>query len=288
MSFPSWSGVARLPPSELGEATLQLHWAAQYVASAGQTFAEPRPDDSHRAMSWDPRLRAFIGDPFAGVYPFRTALRPEDLTLLLIDRTGGELGSLPLAGKPREEGFEWLSLGVATYLGGAPPMLARPEYDMPDHPVRERMPFSTDQSAALEVLTSIFGAAATLLEDVREEHPGASPVLCWPHHFDIATLLTLESDDTGQATRTIGVGMAPSGGGYAHWYWYVNMWPAPEATSLPTLGGPGAWHTDGWIGAVLTSEEILRVEADRRSDVVKAFVDAGIEAAVRALDWGEG
>ena len=64
-----------MAPADLVEATLELHWAAQYIASAGQTFSEQRPDDSHRAMTWDAKMRAFVGEPFAGAYPFRYAPR---------------------------------------------------------------------------------------------------------------------------------------------------------------------------------------------------------------------
>ena len=283
MSLPSWHGATSMAPADLVEATLELHWAAQYIASAGQTFSEQRPDDSHRAMTWDAKMRAFVGEPFAGAYPFRAALRPEDLTLLLIDRTGGELGSLPLAGKTREEGFEWLSLGMATYLGGAPPRLERPDYDMPQHPVADRARFSIDQAAALDALTSIFGTAAELLEEIAAAETGASAVRCWPHHFDIATLITVESDEEGLATRTVGVGMAPSGGGYDHWYWYVSPWPSPDKGRLPSLSGAGSWHTDGWTGAVLTAEEIHDLDPAERAGAVRAFIDEAVAAARTAL-----
>ena len=283
MSVPTWPGATSVAPNALVDATLELHWAAQYIASAGQTFSEERADDSHRAMMWDAQLRAFVGEPFAGPYPFRAALRPEDLTLLLIDRTGSELGSLPLAGKTREEGFEWLSLGMATYRGGAPPRLERPEYDMPDHPVRDHARFSADQASALDALTSIFGTAAELLETVVAAEPTASAVRCWPHHMDIATLLTFASDDEGRATKTVGLGMAPSGGGYDHWYWYVSPWPAPEMDRLPSLSGAGSWHTSGWTGAVLTAQEIHDLEPDARAETVRAFVDEALAAARKAL-----
>jgi hypothetical protein len=85
MNPDTWATATSVAPNDLTEATLQLHWATQFVAASGQTFAEPKDDDSHRAMIWDRDLRAFVGEPFAGAYPFRVAVRPEDLTLMLID-----------------------------------------------------------------------------------------------------------------------------------------------------------------------------------------------------------
>ncbi|MCH7531340.1 MAG: hypothetical protein IIB36_06180 [Gemmatimonadetes bacterium] len=104
----AWTRLGAVAPADLTNATLELHWAAQFIAAAGQSFAEPREDDSHRAMTWDASRREFMGEPFAGAYPFRVGLRPADLTLLLLDQTDEPLGSLPLAGKTREEGHEWL------------------------------------------------------------------------------------------------------------------------------------------------------------------------------------
>lgn len=138
----SWGRIGSLPPAELREAALELRCAAQVVASAGRTFAEPRADHSHVGTTWDEGRRSFVGAPFTGGYPFRVSLRPMDFTLQLLDRTDQALGSLPLAGHARADAYEWLSLGLATYMGGPPPLLAVPEDEAPDHPVASGAPFS--------------------------------------------------------------------------------------------------------------------------------------------------
>lgn len=278
----SWGGVGAIDPGDLVDPVLELHWAAQLVASAGQTFVASRADDSHRAMRWDPVQRAFVGEAFAGSYPFRVALRPADLTLVLLDRTGDSLGSLPLGGVTREDAYEWLAIGVATYMGHLP-RIERPEYDMPGHPVAAEAAFATGLEPERDALTALYGSAAELLEELASSRPDASPVRCWPHHLDIATLLTIERDAQGTATKTVSAGLAPMGGGYATWYWYVTPWPYPPSTALPPLHGPGAWHTEGWTGAVLTAEELLAAEAPFREAVVRKFLDVSVEAAIVAL-----
>src|SRR5204863_8996466 len=74
--------------------------------------------------------------------------------------------------------------------------------------------------------------------------PAAGAVLCWPHHFDLATLLTLGSG------KSIGVGFAPGDDGIRESYWYVNLFPYPDPSCLEPLQD-GRWHTGGWTGAVL-------------------------------------
>jgi hypothetical protein len=271
-----------VPPSALVDPSLEMHWAAQVLASAGQTFVEPRADDSHRAMAWVPRQRALVGEPFAGSYPFRVGLRPENLTLLLLGRTDEALGSLPLAGVTLEEAYEWLALGLATYMG-ALPTLERPEYDLPNHPVGAGARFSGGRESERSALAGLYGDAAALLAELISTRDDASPVRCWPHHFDIAALLTLAVDQTGSAGRTVGAGLAPMGGGYESWYWYVTPWPYPTADRLPRLEGPGGWHTDGWTGAVLTGEELATREEAFRAPAVRKFLDVSVEAAIAAL-----
>jgi len=54
----------------------------------------------------------------------------------------------------------------------------------------------------------------------------ASDVLCWPHHFDIATLVTFASD------RSSSVGLSPGDGSYDEPYYYVNVHPQPDPAQL--------------------------------------------------------
>lgn len=277
-----WSEIDRVSPEELGDPVLQLHWAAQLVASAGQTFAEPVADDSHRAMTWSDAHAAFVGADFAGPYPFRVALRPRDLTILLLDRTEQTLGTLPLRGRSRSEGYEWLSVAMATYLGGPPPRIERPEYDVPPHPVEAGGPFDvTDE--ALATLESLYGGAAGLLADVASERSDASAIRCWPHHFDIATLVTVATEDADRPARTVGAGLAPMGGGYESWYWYVAPWPYPDPDDLPELDGPGSWHTEGWTGAMLPGAVVTAAPAEGRRGLVRGFLDEAIEACEAVL-----
>jgi hypothetical protein len=274
--------MGRMAPGDLVSATAELHWAAQLVASAGQTFVEPAEDDSHRAMHWEAAQSAFVGAPFAGAYPFRVALRPADLALLILDRTGEAVATLPLAGVGIEDGYAWLSAAMATYFGGPPPVFERPDWELPAHPLEQGARFSSPVGAELEALSELYATADRLIAEVAEKLEHASPVRCWPHHLDIASLITLERDSDGAASRTLGIGMAPRGGGYDTWYWYVSPWPYPVPARLRALRR-GHWHTDGWTGAVLAGEEVVAMPAHARLGAVRDFLEDAVEAALDAL-----
>lgn len=276
-----WSDIGAVPPAELVDPSLELHWAVQIVAAAGQNFAEKKEDDSHRAMKWDASQSAFVGAEFAGPYPFRVGVRPADLTLVILDRTDETLGALPLSGETIDGAHAWLATGLATYLGGAPPHLERPDWDMPSHPLGEGAPFTAGHSTERALLADLFGGAAAMLDELISTRNDASGVLCWPHHFDIATLLTVKRGSGDDPRQTVGVGLAPRGGGYDTWYWYVTPYPHPR--ELPDFEGPGGWHTEGWTGLVLTGEELVSREGAFRDAALRKFLDVAVDTATRAL-----
>ena len=278
----AWARLAAVAPTDLANATLELHWATQFIAAAGQSFAEPREDDSHRGMTWHASRRGFVGEPFAGKYPFRVGLRPADMTLQLLDRTDEPLGSLPLAGKTLEDGYEWMMSGLANYMGRLPEIV-RPDFDLPSHAVQNGARFSDGQQNELATLSGLYESAAALQGEIAAGHESASEVRCWPHHFDIATLVTVEQAEDAEASKTIGIGMSPSGGDPDGWYWYVTPWPYPDADALPALDGPGGWHTEGWVGAVLSGHEVVAADEAFREAVVRKFVDVSVGAALSLL-----
>ena len=86
---------------------------------------------------------------------------------------------------------------------------------MPPHALEQGGEFSSGLSRELGALARLYDDAAALLETISGGWAGAAPVRCWPHHFDIATLLEVAHDADGSATKTIGVGLAPATPPYA-------------------------------------------------------------------------
>ena len=93
-----------------------------------------------------------------------------------------------------------------------------------------------------------------MLGEIAAREAGASPVRCWPHHFDIATLISLEGGDPEHA-RSIGVGLSPGDESYAEPYFYVSPWPYPESDRLDDIAPIGRWHTAGFVAYVVIGSE---------------------------------
>ena len=250
-----WQHLGTTESHDWLEAWLQLHWASQLVARVAQTFLPAAGDDSHPNMGWIPDQSALLGR----VVPAETAsiqvsLSPADLTLHLLRDDGTALASMPLSGISIHDAERWLGEKIAEHTDGQlGPSLSNQIYELPDHPVASGTPFGPAGDNHEEI-SRWYGNAQLVLEEVRVLRNGAE-VRCWPHHFDIATLLRLDAPKGA----SIGVGLAPADAMVPEPYWYVNAWPIPEEQGdLPPLVGRGRWQTEGWFGAILSASDTRR------------------------------
>ena len=259
----------------LTDARLQLHHAAQLATAAGISFLKPLSDDSHTNLEWLPPLEALASRVIPAPSPFRIAVRPSSLTLLLLDGDAHVLQTFPLHGHTIAEGARWLSDSITT-LGADPRRFTlRRHYEIPPHPLGAGARFDLTCAPDFAELSYWFANADASLRALADSTDEASEVRCWPHHFDIATLLTLPPARDG-SSRSIGVGMEPGDEHYEQPYLYVNLSPKPRTESLPTLVGGGHWHTRDWIGAVLPGSRLPPAAMDQR-DQCSTFIESAID-----------
>ncbi len=284
MSDLDWIPVGTADPQQLAEARLRAHQAVQWLARGAYANLAPAPGDAHANLGWSGIYGALMTRSMAGEVAL--GLRLRDLTLfvehdecssvaLLLDGTGNAEAGLWVA-----EELGRYGLAPGTFHDGLP-------YgeDLPARVTGIEGLYATDDvQRALTELSSWFANADAVLRKIHAENadlsPGPSEVRCWPHHFDIATLISLDDGDLEQA-RSIGVGMSPGDGSVDQPYFYVSPWPAPDAASLPPLPGIGRWNTEGFVGAVATRSEIAAV-ADQGSAALE-FLRSAVAACRSVL-----
>jgi hypothetical protein len=281
-----WEPLGAVDPRELIGVRLQLHWMAQAAAAVGKQLLDHRPDFSEQSSQWSAGLRALVQDPVAGERPFRAGLRPSPPALLLAGGDGEILRELPLDGHTLEEAYGWMQGQVEGLLGRPLEQPLERPGELPPHPVSSGAPFSFPGADACAEIGRYFANADRLLQDVRTRNPGASTVRCWPHHFDIATLIALDPGADAEAARSIGVGLSPGDDSFSEPYFYVLPWPAPKG-DLPEIAGGGWWHTEGWTGAVLEASRFTGTgsngaQAQRAED----FLNSAVAACRRLLGTG--
>ncbi|HEY7214434.1 MAG TPA: hypothetical protein VIC28_07375 [Thermoanaerobaculia bacterium] len=267
-----WETLGGVDPRQLTAARLQLHWLAQAAAAVGKQLLPHQPDYSEQSFQWSGGLRALVQATVEAARPFRAGLRPSPPALLLAGDGGEILCELPLESRTSEEVYGWMSERIEELLGRplAQP-LERPG-EMPRHSIGEADAFAE--------IGRYFADADRLLRKVQDENAGASPVRCWPHHFDVATLIALDAGADAESARSIGVGLSPGDERFSEPYFYVLPWPAPKG-ELPELAGGGWWHTEGWTGAVLEASRFTGAPDQPRQ--VADFLGSAVAACRKLL-----
>jgi hypothetical protein len=284
-----WHEIGAVSPDGLVDTRLELHWAAQLIGAVPLVYLDEAADFSHANLGWIANDATFVTRQVGSLPLIRVGLNLQDFALAILDADDTAIDDLELEGTTLDEGYAWIAEMMDRY--GVGDMDAsefhRPGDDFPDHVVGAGAAFTGGHAAAREELIRWYDNALLVFSEAVGNAEGASPVRTWPHHFDIATLITLEAAEDPEKMRSVGVGMTPGDSSYAEPYVYVTPWPYPKEPTLSSLEGNGTWHTEGWIGAVLTGSRLIEGGADgaTQAERARAFLGSAIPA-VRALAGG--
>ncbi|MFT5144685.1 MAG: hypothetical protein ACI80V_000727 [Rhodothermales bacterium] len=249
----SWQRVGDTHPRQLAAARDEVHWLSQCAALYALRALDAKPDWSHYSLRWE--ADRGVMQTVDGV----VAIRPADAMILVgdsaLDPRGLTLVEV-LAWVGRETGFEDLAM-------------ADLPHQMPAHPLESGATFLLGNAEALLELGRWYANAASALSRFGD-------LQVWTHHFDIATVAY-----RGAGEEQIGCGMTPGEGADGKPYFYITPWPYPSVESLPALQ-LGAWHTEGWTGAVLTADDLSRTDM-AQSEHVDRFLSAAVDAARQLL-----
>lgn len=261
----------------LTDARLQLHHAAQLATALGISYLPARGDDSHTNLEWLQEPGALASNPVPlGRSGLRVGVRVADLTMLVLTDTGAVRDFYPLDSHTLEQAAAWIRDRLRLAGLDTKRYTLERHYEIPPHAVATGASFHATRDA-LEQLALWFSNAAALFEDLRTSNPTADEVRCWPHHFDIATMITVTPG------KTVGVGLEPGDVYYDEPYFYVNLHPSPKREALPnSLEGGGTWHTHQWIGAVLPGSRLTPQSAAQSAQAAE-FLDSAVRACTELV-----
>ena len=277
MSTSLWRPVGGLDRGKLNESRHQAHYAAQWLARGARAYVPPQPDDSHTNLGWDEGQGGFSTHALSD--GARLHLRISDLTLVILN-TAGNSPWLSLDGHTNADVRAWLGRELSAK-GFDPHKLDEPSpYEMPPHAIAKGTKYSAGNlTGALRDLSIWYANANSVLNNVRQQLSarGLKPpaVRCWPHHFDLDSLISLGGD------KTTGMGFSPGDEYYNEPYFYVTIYPEPDAANLPALLAVGHWHTVEFIAAIAPASKIVAVKDQGKA--TEAFVIASVDAAIKLL-----
>lgn len=271
-----WTDLGRMPPTALVRARHFAHAAAQWATKAARANLTAVADDSHSSLAWDGQVGALVSQPLSGRGGELTiGVRIAPLHLIALQK-GRAPSEFSLDGQTDSAVGAWVD-SVLKAAGLAPASSVSLPYTIAGHAGGNGSHYEVrGEAKALEELARWFSTASETLEVVRTAltalSPGPTPVRCWPHHFDIATLVRLEDGDSEHA-RAVGIGVSPGDELYSQPYAYISPWPPLKATNLPSPPAPGHWQIQGFVGVVATGEAIVALQ-DRQQGLRRFFLEA--------------
>ena len=281
MTQSHWRPIDGVNLKTLSHARAPAHYAAQWLARAGYAYVTPKSDLSHTNVGWDDALDGFTTHPLKG--DLRLGLKIPQLSLVLME---GKAVSTSFSMDARTEADvrAWFGKEMSARGLDAKALDKPLPYELLAHPNAKGGAYNvTENAKGLVTLAAWFGNANASLGRIRESHNKgklqASQVRCWPHHFDLATLILLDGDP--EKGRSINVGLSPGDGTYDEPYFYITPWPFPDRAKLLLLPPIGHWHTEGFTAAVALASSIL--ESTDPQKETEAFLDAAVEGSLKAL-----
>ena len=282
MGRSDWRPLRGIGQRRLSMARLQAHHAAQWLARTARAYVPPQPDDGHTNLGWDDTLDGFTTHRLQD--GMCLSLKIADLTLVLHsdERT---IQSFSLNGRTDAQARQWLGEQLGARGLDTRALDAPSPYEMPAHAVTQGRAYGVEDVAdALVELAAWFANAQYSLVRVQRQMIGrkltASDVRCWPHHFDLATLISFPTRGT-DVVGYVGTGLSPGDEYYDEPYFYVSVYPKPDSAALPRVPKLGHWHTYQFTAAVAPAHQI--VAANNQEDEVDEFLRATVDVAIKIL-----
>jgi hypothetical protein len=283
MAQTEWRPVGRVDRSVLSQARLQAHHAAQWLARAARAYVAARPDDAHTNLGWGARFGGLMTHAMRDGN--RLGLQIGTLTLALAeDGAGSASEEFSLDGHTDRDVRSWLGSLITARGFDAAALDAPSPYEIPAHPIATGAAYAA--APLRDALTELanwyanandaLGAARTRL---NARGLNAPEVRCWPHHFDLDTLLAVTGDKP-EDYRSTGLGFSPGDEYYDEPYFYVSVYPAPAPATLPPLP-VGHWHTHHFTAAVATAGHLVAAAAPGRE--VEIFLNDATTFSTKAL-----
>jgi hypothetical protein len=87
-----------------------------------------------------------------------------------------------------------------------------------------------------------------------------TPIVLWPHHFDLSTLWMLDPEMDDHKPH-LNFGFAPfTPGQFDQPYLYAYAYPYPDGFVPPAVPAPLRWQRDGWTGLVVTYDDLAETD----------------------------
>ncbi|WP_432410875.1 hypothetical protein [Rasiella sp. SM2506] len=229
----------------------QMHLAAQYLAAAGISFLEKKPDDSHTNLGFSTENGCLY-----------THTLSENGDKLCLDyerfslewRSNQGTTSFRLDGATHKEVIKWISDTSQTFLNKK--YEYKLHYELP-YKIDDTFTYKLLNVGNLIELMHLRILAQFVLKKIDTLYNLNSSIRIWPHHFDTGIYSAIPTTEI-----SIGLGLAIADTVSKDPYLYLSGYKNNsiiDPSGLAKLSA-GEWKSDGFTGAILTTNDISESE----------------------------
>lgn len=280
----TWQPLSLAFSSNIREALLLQHHAAQFIALAGNYLIPKKPDDSNTNMEYISAKKMLVGNMLPN--GLQLALHLTDLRISILDRESITKKVIVLEGKKKQEVFDKLKKSLSELGVEVGNFINKLHYGISLHELDKGAAFSDKNKFTFIENEKYRHNADIAIKEITSGFGHASSVRIWPHHFDTGSFIPISRNNKEELTKSIGIGWAIPDSMVNEPYYYLSFWsenPTKELDKLKPLN-VGEWQLPNWNGAVLKHSEILlQKSAQQQFEMVKSFFQEGIKILMDQL-----
>ncbi len=281
----AWKPLRNPASLNLNSAYHQAYQLGQWLARFARGYLPAKPDDSHTSLIWHRNMGVMETNALdVDGRQISFGLEIRDLSLVkIVD--GQVVDSISMHGYCDADAEKWICRAIEAMQLDASALNAPLPYELPNSIYSDGEVFNTiDACEALSEFGRYLDNTSLILRDVVAKHrhlkPGPAPIRLWPHHFDLATIITLEVGDV-ESAHAVGFGLAVPDQSRDEFYFYTYPWPRKERSDLPDLGPDRLYQYDGSVGAVQLMSAL--VSAKDQEATARLFFNETVETFIGLL-----
>ena len=270
-----WKRIKGIDLDILRDNRRSLHHAVQLVGAVPRNLRPHDPTDGTASLEWNSSKNALESLPVTNSVGLEITVgfAFKDFSLYL-SNTGTQIVEFDMKGRSVNEGLYWLKEELDKLTFPIESLTLELPYEIEKYNSLRPLGASED---GLKEYTRLYKNCNNVLLEMTNLWVEAYDIRCWPHHFDLATLIPIKTDINSEIVESIGVGLSPGDETIDEPYLYVNVWPKIAGELLTKHQLPiGNWNIDGWSGAVLTYSELVLSNNQRHEFV--GFINFAINA----------
>lgn len=264
---------------DLSDALQQQHHATQFIAMVGRHLIPQQPDDSNTNMEFTPEKDMLIGNALPN--GLRLALKLSEMELSIVDEANIVKKIIILEGKTKQKVFVELAQNLADLGVDVTEFKNELHYEIPSHQLDKGSVFSINNKNDFIENSKYRHNAKIVLNEIGKLFEQQELIRIWPHHFDTGAFYTISKNKKGEASKTIGIGLAIPDSMVEEPYYYLSFWSEKPIEGIENITAldAGKWMMPNWNGAVLRHSEILDAgSAEGQYELVSNFFTSGIDA----------